>query len=63
MKTKILYFAGLTDDEASEAFTKLETLAKNLGYVTTSGPGVGKGNWRAMLAAIAQDKLTVQPRP
>lgn len=59
MKTKILYFAGLTDQEASEAFTRLEEIAKDLGYTTISGPGVGKGNWRAMLADIAAGKLRV----
>lgn len=59
MKTKLLYFAGLDDQEASEVFAKLETIAKDLGYTTTAGPGTGKGNIAAMLTAIAKSELKI----
>lgn len=59
MKTKLLYFTGLDGAEASEVFTKLETIAKDLGYVTAAGPGTGKGNIAAMLTAIARNELKI----
>ena len=58
MRTKLLYFA-LDDPEYSRVIERLETIAKDLGYTTSAGPGVGKGNIAAMLTAIARGELVV----
>lgn len=59
MTTKLLYFPGVSNEEAREAFLRLEAIAKSLGFVTTSGPDTGKGNWRKMLLAIARGELQI----
>lgn len=58
MRTKLLYFA-LDDPEYSGVIERLETIAKDLRYTTTAGPGVGKGNIAAMLIAIARGELRI----
>lgn len=57
-----LYFAGLSNDEANTVRERLNALAAELGYVALAGATAGAGNAAALLVAIANGDVRLEPR-
>lgn len=57
--TSGFHFAGLTAEETRVIRSRLNDVARTLGYISHSGPLSGRGNAAALLVAIARGEVVV----